>query len=66
MVNQYTKRPVPTPHVPTGLPCAECGLPGLGVRQIPLKGEARQSVPMLICRFCHVGVQAGRVWQLSA
>lgn len=66
MVNQYTKRPAPTPHVPMGLPCGDCGLPGLGVRQVPIQGEVRQSVPMLICRFCHRGVPVGKVYQLSA
>lgn len=66
MVNQYTKR-IPAGGKPSGnLPCGECGLPGLAVRPVPVRGEPLQSVPMLICRLCHRGVVVGRVWQLSA
>ena len=63
MVNQYTKRPAPTPTRALGLPCGDCGLPGLGVRQVPLQGKPGASVPMLICRFCHVGQPVRRIHQ---
>ena len=66
MVNQHAKR-TPAGGRPSGnLPCGECGLPGLAVRPVPVRSEPLQSIPMLICRFCHVGVQVGRVWQMSA
>lgn len=63
MVNQYTKRPAPTPHVPVGLPCGDCGQWGLGVRQVPVRDKPGSTVSMLICRFCHVGKPVSRIYQ---
>lgn len=64
MVNRKPPGAVAPPNL--GITCGECGLPGLGVRPVPVQGKPRQAVPMLICRFCHVGVPVGRVWQTGA
>jgi len=64
MVNRKPPGSVAPP--PMGLPCGECGLPGLVVRPAPRRGEPLQSIPMLICRFCRVGVVAGLVSQRTA
>lgn len=64
MVNRKPPGPIAPPQM--GINCGECGLPGLGVHPVPVQGQPHQVVPMLICRFCHVGVRVGRVWQLSA
>lgn len=61
MVNRKLQRPVAP--MTLGISCGECGLPGLGVRMVPVQGIQGAKVPMLLCGFCQVGKPVGRIQQ---
>jgi hypothetical protein len=52
-----------------GIDCAECGLPGLGVREITVAigdGPTRREVRMraLACCYCHRAVALGTIGEV--